>query len=91
MMNHMNSNNVDSMMIMSNVDLSQKDSNARFKYLCNDKMCYDSSYAPMLIAMLMTMLMAMFLAIAGRSSLGYRVVPKSTLFRVSLCSSEPYR
>ncbi len=36
-MNHMNSNNVDSMMIMSNVDLSQKDSNARFKYLCNDK------------------------------------------------------
>ncbi len=53
--------------------------------------CYDPSYAPMLVAMLMTMLMAMFLAIAGRSSLGYRVVPKPTLFRVSLCSPEPYR
>ncbi len=53
--------------------------------------CYDPSYAPMLIAMLMTMLMAMFLTIADRSSLGYRVVPKPTLFRVSLCSSEPYR
>ena len=53
--------------------------------------CYDPSYAPMLIAMLMTMLMTMFLAIAGRSSLGYRVVPKSTLFRISLCSPESYR
>ena len=53
--------------------------------------CYDPSYAPMLIAMLMTMLMTMFLTIAGRSSLGYRVVPKPTLFRVSLCSPEPYR
>ena len=53
--------------------------------------CYDPSYAPMLVAMLVTMLMAMFLAIAGRSSLGYRVVPKPTLFRVSLCSPEPYR
>jgi len=55
------------------------------------EICYDPSYAPMLVAMLVTMLMAMFLAIAGRSSLGYRVVPKSTLFRVSLCSPEPYR
>ena len=54
-------------------------------------LCYDPSYAPMLIAMLVTMLMAMFLAIAGRSSLGYRVVSKPTLFRVSLCSPEPYR
>jgi len=62
-------------------------SNKHFK---ND-MCYDFSYAPMLIAMLMTMLMAMFLAIAGRSSLDYRVVSKPTLFRVSLCSPEPYR
>ncbi len=53
--------------------------------------CYDPSYASMLVAMLMTMLMTMFLAIAGRSSLGYRVVPKPTLFRVSLCSPEPYR
>ncbi len=53
--------------------------------------CYDPSYASMLIAMLMTMLMAMFLAIADRSSLGYRVVPKPTLFRVSLCSPESYR
>ncbi len=60
-----------------------------------DVFCYDPSYAPMLVAMLMTMLvamlMAMFMAIAGRSSLGYRIVPKPTLFRVSLCSSEPYR
>ncbi len=45
--------------------------------------CYDSSYAPMLVAMLMT--------IIGRSPLGYRVVPRPTLFRVSLCSSESYR
>ena len=59
--------------------------------LSYDRHCYDPSYASMLVAMLMTMLMAMFLAIAGRSSLGYRVVPKPTLFRVSLCSSEPYR
>ena len=53
--------------------------------------CYDSSYASMLIAMLMTMLMTMFLTIVDRSSLDYRVVSKSTLFRVSLCSSESYR
>ncbi len=56
-----------------------------------DRQCYDSSYASRLIAMLMTMLMAMFLAIVDRSSLGYRVVSKPTLFRVSLCSSESYR
>ena len=53
--------------------------------------CYDSSYASMLIAMLMTMLMTMFLTIVDRSSLDYQVVSKSTLFRVSLCSSESYR
>ena len=53
--------------------------------------CYDSSYTSMLIAMLMTMLMIMFLTIADRSSLDYRVVSKSFLFRVSLCSSESYR
>ncbi len=52
---------------------------------------YDSSYASMLIAMLMTMLMTMFLTIVDRSSLDYRVVSKSTLFRISLCSSESYR
>ena len=51
------------------------------------QLCYDSSYASMLIAMLMTMLMT----IVGRSSLGYRIVPRSILFRVSLCSSESYR
>ena len=45
--------------------------------------CYDSSYAPTLVAMLM--------AIVDRSSLGYRVVSRSTLFRVSLCFSESYR
>jgi len=49
--------------------------------------CYDPSYAPMLVAMLVAMLMT----IAGRSPLGYRVVPRPTLFRVSLCSSESYR
>ena len=49
--------------------------------------CYDSSYASMLIAMLVAMLMT----IAGRSPLDYRVVPRPTLFRVSLCSSESYR
>jgi len=53
--------------------------------------CYDSSYAPSLIAMLMTMLMTILRAIADRSSLGHRLVSKSTLFRVSLCSSESYR
>ncbi len=53
--------------------------------------CYDSSYASMLIAMLMTMLMAMFMTIVDRSSLGYWIVSKSTLFRISLCSSESYR
>ncbi len=57
--------------------------------------CYDPSYAhilvAMLVAMLVTMLMAMFMTIAGRSSLGYRIVPEPTLFRVSLCSSESYR
>ncbi len=63
---------------------------------CNCKwnhqiICYDSSYASMLIAMLMTMLMTMFLAIVDRSSLDYWVVSKSTLFRISLCSSESYR
>ncbi len=49
--------------------------------------CYDPSYAPMLVAMLVAMLMT----IAGRSPLGYRVVPRPTLFRVSLCSPESYR
>ncbi len=45
--------------------------------------CYDSSYASTLIAMLMT--------IVDRSSLGYRVVSRSTLFRISLCFSESYK
>ncbi len=49
--------------------------------------CYDPSYAPMLVAMLVAILMT----IAGRSPLGYRVVPRPTLFRVSLCSPESYR
>ena len=53
--------------------------------------CYDSSYASMLIAMWMTMLMTMFLTIVDRSSLDYRVVLKSILFRISLCFSESYR
>ncbi len=57
--------------------------------------CYDSSYASSLIAMLMTMLMIMLMtilrAIVDRSSLEHRLVPKSTLFRISLCSSESYR
>jgi len=52
-----------------------------------DNDCYDSSYAPMLIAMLMAMLMT----IADRSPLGYRIVSRPTLFRISLCSSESYR
>jgi len=52
-----------------------------------DTFCYDPSYAPMLVAMLVAMLMT----IAGRSPLGYRVVPRPTLFRVSLCSPESYR
>ncbi len=58
-------------------------------------LCYDSSYASSLIAMLMTMLMTMLMAIlraiVDRSPLEHRLVPKSTLFRVSLCSPESYR
>ena len=50
-------------------------------------LCYDSSYASSLIAMLMTILKA----IVDRLSLEHRLVLKSTLFRVSLCSSESYR
>ncbi len=53
--------------------------------------CYDSSYASMLIAMLMTMSMTMFMTIVDRSSLGYWIVSKPTLFRISLCFSESYR
>ncbi len=49
--------------------------------------CYDSSYASMLIAMLMTMLMT----IINRSPLDYKVVSRSTLFRISLCFSESYK
>ncbi len=59
------------------------------------RICYDPSYASSLIAMLVTMLMAMLMAIlraiADRSPLGHRLVPKPTLFRVSLCSPESYR
>ncbi len=53
--------------------------------------CYDSSYASSLIAMLMTMLMTILRAIVDRSSLEHRLVSKSILFRVSLCSSESYK
>ncbi len=64
-------------------------------YQCHRRYCYDSSYAPSLIAMLMTMLMTMLMAIlraiADRSPLEHRLVPKPILFRVSLCSSESYR
>ncbi len=56
-------------------------------YEGQNEYCYDPSYAPMLVAMLVAMLMT----IAGRSPLGYRVVPRPTLFRVSLCSPESYR
>ncbi len=38
MTNCMSSSNADLMTIASNVDLSQKDSDARFKYLHNDEM-----------------------------------------------------
>ncbi len=33
----MNSSNADSMMTVSSIDLSQRDSDARLKYLCNDE------------------------------------------------------
>ncbi len=49
--------------------------------------CYDPSYASSLVAMLMAILRA----IADRSPLEHRLVPKPTLFRVSLCSPESYR
>ncbi len=81
--------------IESEIDLYQrvKDAN-KTNELCNEY-CYDSSYAPSLIAMLVTMLMTMLMtilrAIADRSPLEHRLVPKPTLFRVSLCSSESYR
>ena len=61
----------------------------------NDEFCYDFSYASSFIAMLMTILMIMLMtilrAIVDCSSLEHRLVSKSTLFRVSLCSSESYR
>jgi len=53
--------------------------------------CYNSSYASSLMTMLMTMLMTILRAIIDRSSLEHRLVLKSTLFRVSLCSFESYR
>ncbi len=57
----------------------------------SNRICYDSSYASMLIAMLMTMLMTMFMTVVDRSSLDYWIVSKSTLFRVNLCFSESYK
>ncbi len=60
---------------------------SRIRDTITNSFCYDPSYAPMLVAMLVAMLMT----IAGRSPLGYRVVPRPTLFRVSLCSPESYR
>ncbi len=45
--------------------------------------CYNSSYTSTLIVMLMT--------IIDCSSLDYRVVSRSTLFRVNLCFSESYK
>ncbi len=53
--------------------------------------CYDSSYASSLMTMLMTMLMIILRTIVDRSSLEHKLVSKSTLFRVNLCSSESYR
>ncbi len=66
-----------------------RDKNVVIRHLktISSRQCYDPSYAPMLVAMLVAMLMT----IAGRSPLGYRVVPRPTLFRVSLCSPESYR
>ena len=62
------------------------------KYLTQlNIICYDSSYASMLITMLMTMSMTMFMTIVDRSSLDYWIVSKSTLFRISLCFSESYK
>ena len=53
--------------------------------------CYNSSYASSLIVMLMTMLMTILKAIIDYSSLEHKLVSKSTLFRVSLCSFESYK
>ena len=53
--------------------------------------CYDSSYASSLIAILMTTLMTILKVIVDCSSLEHRLVSKSTLFKVSLCSSELYK
>ncbi len=70
-----------------------------FLCICNCSLnswtCYDSSYASSLIVMLMIMLMTMLMtilrAIVDCLSLKHRLVLKSTLFRISLCSSESYR
>ncbi len=70
-------------------NLMKKNTENIFEYL--DKACYDSSYAPSLMTMLMTMLMTILRTIVDRSSLEHRLVSKSTLFRVSLCSSESYK
>ncbi len=53
--------------------------------------CYDSSYTSSLITMLMTMLMTILRAIVDRLSLEHKLVLKSILFKVSLCSSESYK
>jgi len=54
-----------------------------FQYILFETNCYNSSYASTLIAILMT--------IVDCSSLNYKVVSRSTLFRISLCFSESYR
>ncbi len=71
--------------------IDEKTSSWSHLYHMSDYKCYDSSYAPSLMTMLMTMLVTILRAIADRSSLEHRLVPKSILFRVSLCSSESYR
>ncbi len=50
-------------------------------------LCYDSSYASLLIAMLMTILRVIIDCLL----LKHKLVLKSILFRVSLCSSESYK
>ncbi len=67
----------------------------RQRWILFERVCYNSSYASLLIAMLivmlMTMLMTILKAIVDRLSLKHRLVLKSTLFRVNLCSSESYK
>jgi len=86
---------IDELITQNVCDHLQIESLSLIKLKSIREFCYDSSYASSLIAMLMTMLMIMLMTIlrviVDRLSLEHKLVSKSTLFRISLCSSESYK